>query len=60
MNSQKENCESKMGFQNSKKVSKKDFWNELTEIEKSEIKMGISQIENGLKVSFEDFLKKVN
>lgn len=60
MISQKENFGQKISFKNTQKESKKDFWDELTEIEKSEVKVGIAQLENGLKIRFEDFLKKVN
>lgn len=37
-----------------------DFWTELTTEEKEEIKLGIKQLDNGHRVSFEDFLRKVS
>lgn len=38
---------------------KTDFWNELSEVEQSEIKKGIEQLNKGNKVSYESFLKKI-
>jgi hypothetical protein len=37
-----------------------DFWDELSESEKEEIKLGISQLNDGNKIAFDDFLKKVS
>jgi hypothetical protein len=37
-----------------------DFWDELSESEKEEIKLGISQLNEGNKIAFDDFLKKVS
>jgi len=37
-----------------------DFWEELSESEKEEIKLGISQLNDGNKIAFDDFLKKVS
>jgi hypothetical protein len=42
------------------KSEKEDFWFELSEREQQEIKYGIQQLESGRRISFEDFLKKVN
>ncbi len=36
-----------------------DFWTNLSEEAKKEIKLGISQLDNGEKVSFKRYLKKV-
>ncbi|TXD52500.1 MULTISPECIES: hypothetical protein [unclassified Polaribacter] len=38
----------------------KDFWNELSLSEKEEIQQGIKELDEGKKVSFEDFLSKVS
>jgi hypothetical protein len=40
------------------KSEQEDFWLELTESERDEIKLGISQLESGKRISFEDFKKK--
>lgn len=37
-----------------------DFWDELSEPEKKEIKLGISQLNEGNRIAFDDFLKKVS
>ena len=37
-----------------------DFWNELTEEQKTEIKLGMKQIDEGKSSSWDDFLKKVS
>lgn len=37
-----------------------DFWTLLSEQEKEEIQLGIKQLDNGQRISFEDFLKKVS
>lgn len=37
-----------------------DFWDELSEPEKKEIKRGISQLNEGNRIAFDDFLKKVS
>ena len=42
------------------KDEKKDFWNELSVSEQSEIKKGINDLENGKRVSYESFLKKIS
>ncbi|WP_299665435.1 hypothetical protein [uncultured Polaribacter sp.] len=39
---------------------KKDFWNELSASQKDEINLGIKQLDEGKKVSFESFLNKVS
>jgi hypothetical protein len=40
------------------KSEQEDFWIELNESEKEEIKLGISQLESGQRISLEDFRKK--
>lgn len=40
------------------KSEQEDFWLELTESEREEIKLGIAQLESGQRISFEDFKKK--
>lgn len=37
-----------------------DFWNELSLLEKKEIVKGIEQLDNGKRVSYESFLKKIS
>ena len=37
-----------------------DFWNELSEVEKKEIELGIKQLNEGKRTSFDDFLKRVS
>jgi hypothetical protein len=39
---------------------KKDFWNDLTASEKAEIELGIKQLDNGERTSYNDFLKKIS
>jgi len=39
---------------------KSDFWNELSESEQAEIKMGIKQLEDGKRTSFSEVLKKIS
>lgn len=39
---------------------KVDFWNELSFTEQKEIKKGIQELDNGKKVSFDSFLKKIS
>jgi hypothetical protein len=41
------------------KSEQEDFWLELSENEKQEIRLGIEQLESGQRISLEDFLKKV-
>jgi hypothetical protein len=40
------------------KSEQEDFWIELNESEKEEIKLGISQLDSGQRISLEDFRKK--
>jgi hypothetical protein len=40
--------------------SQKDFWLELSESQREEIKTGINQLDSGQRISLEDFLKKVS
>ena len=37
-----------------------DFWEDLSDVEKEEIDLGIKQLNAGQHISFEDFLKKVS
>jgi len=39
---------------------KKDFWDDLTASEKAEIELGIKQLDNGERTSYNDFLKKIS
>ncbi len=40
--------------------SQKDFWFDLSDSQKQEIKTGITQLDSGQRISLEDFLKKVS
>ncbi|MEQ8559940.1 MAG: hypothetical protein RID18_00395 [Cytophagales bacterium] len=42
------------------KSESKDFWLELSDAEKEGIQMGLDQLDQGKRVSLEDFLKKVS
>lgn len=42
------------------KKEKNDFWDDLSLSEQSEIKKGIEELDNGKKVSYESFLKKIS
>ena len=37
-----------------------DFWLNLSDQERAEIKLGISQLNNGERISFEEYVKKVS
>lgn len=37
-----------------------DFWEDLTDNQKSEIELGIKQLEEGKRTSFEDFFNRVS
>ena len=37
-----------------------DFWSEMTKEEKDELKLGIKQLNEGQRISYKDFLKKVS
>lgn len=37
-----------------------DFWSQMTKEEKDELKLGIKQLNEGQRISFKDFLKKVS
>lgn len=39
---------------------KKDFWEELSNFQKTEIMEGIEQLDRGERVSYESILKKIN
>lgn len=41
-------------------IESSDFWNELTEEQKVEIKLGMKQIDEGTNYSWDDFVKKVS
>ena len=42
------------------KKENSDFWNELSLAEQEEIQKGIKDLENGKRVSYETFLKKIS
>lgn len=42
------------------KKEKKDFWDELSISEQEEIKRGIEDLDNGKRVSYESFLKRIS
>jgi hypothetical protein len=42
------------------KSTKDDFWLELSDLEKKEIQLGIDQLDNGNRVSLEEFIRKVS
>lgn len=42
------------------KKEKSDFWNELSLSEQKEIKKGIEDLENGKRIEFSEFLKKIS
>ena len=42
------------------KKEKVDFWDELTLSEQSEIKQGVEELDNGKRISYESFLKKIS
>ena len=42
------------------KNEKKDFWENLSLVEKKEIKNGIEELNNGKRISYESFLKKIS
>ncbi len=44
-------------FINKEKV---DFWNELSAAEQNEIKKGIEELNQGKRVSYDSFLKKIS
>ena len=44
-------------FINKEKV---DFWNELSSAEQKEIQQGIQELDQGKKVSYDSFLKKIS
>jgi len=44
-------------FINKEKV---DFWNELSLDEKNEIKQGIEELNQGKRISYDSFLKKIS
>ena len=37
-----------------------DFWNKLNPAQRSEIKKGIQELDNGKRVSYDDVLKKIS
>lgn len=42
------------------KKEKTDFWSELSLSEQKEIQKGIDELDNGKRVSYESFLKKIS
>jgi hypothetical protein len=42
------------------KSESKDFWLELSDIQKEGIQLGIDQLDAGQKISLDDFLKRVS
>ena len=42
------------------KSEREDFWLELSQKEKKEIQIGIKQLDEGERISWEDFQKKVS
>jgi hypothetical protein len=42
------------------KKEKADFWNELSLAEQQDIQKGIDDLDNGKRVSYESFLKKIS
>ena len=42
------------------KKEKTDFWNELSVSQQDEIKQGIEELDNGKRVSYSSFLKKIS
>lgn len=42
------------------KNEEKDFWNELSLSEQKEIKRGIEDLDNGKRISYDSFLKKIS
>ena len=42
------------------KKEKTDFWNELSSAEQKEIKQGIDELNEGKRVSYDSFLKKIS
>ena len=42
------------------KKEKNDFWNELSLSEQKEIKKGIEDLNNGKRISYDSFLKKIS
>ena len=39
---------------------KADFWNELSLEQQSEIKKGIQDLDNGMRIEYSEFLKKIS
>lgn len=39
---------------------KTDFWNALSVEEQNEIKQGINELDNGKRISYDSFLKKIS
>ena len=42
------------------KREKADFWNQLSLSQQNEIKKGIEDLENGKRIEFSEFLKKIS
>lgn len=39
---------------------KSDFWNDLSLVEQNDIRKGISDLNNGKRIEFSEFLKKIS
>ena len=42
------------------KNEKSDFWNDLSSTEKKDIQKGIDDLDNGKRIEFSEFLKKIS
>ncbi|MDR6968604.1 hypothetical protein J2X31_002627 [Flavobacterium arsenatis] len=42
------------------KNEKSDFWNDLSVAEQNEIRKGIEDLDNGKRIEYSDFLKKIS
>ncbi len=55
-----ENSEFIQRFADFVQKEKNDFWSELTLTEQKEIKRGIEELDEGKRISYESFLKKIS
>lgn len=46
-------------LESSLETDREDFWNELTDVEKEEIKDGIEELDQGKRIFYKDFLKRI-
>ena len=42
------------------KMEKDDFWNDLSELEKKSIRLGMKQLDNGEGIPLDEFIKSVS